>query len=99
MGDAAYNYGYNDPGTSITVNNARYDGSPVTLGDGKLTGEGARTLMEATPADAFMDFTPEQQGQIVMHYFTRRVLLGRPQTDYAPWEKFVTFVQTHPQVA
>jgi hypothetical protein len=34
-----------------------------------------------------------------MHYFTRRVLLGRPQTDYAPWEKFVTFVQTHPQVA
>ena len=46
-----------------------------------------------------MDFTPEQQGQIMMQYFVRRVLLARPATDYAPWQKFVTFVQSHPQVA
>jgi hypothetical protein len=46
-----------------------------------------------------MDFNPEQQGQIVMHYFTRKVLLGKPQSDYAPWEKFVTWLQANPQVA
>ena len=34
-----------------------------------------------------------------MHYFVRKELLGKSQTDYAPWEKFVTWLQTHPQVA
>jgi hypothetical protein len=99
MGDAAYNYGYNDPGSNITINNARYDGASVTKADGRLIGEGASALLAATAADDFMDFTPEQQGQIMMHYFARRVLLNRPQSDYAPWEKFATYVQSHPQVA
>jgi len=99
MGDAAYNYGYVDPGTSITIANAHYDGSPATEANGRVMGEGASALLAAKAADEFMDFPPEQQGQIMMHYFTRRVLLNQPQSDYAPWEKFATFVQTHPQVA
>ena len=46
-----------------------------------------------------MEFTPEQQGQIMMHYFVRKELLGKPQSDYAPWEKFADWVRSHPQAA
>jgi hypothetical protein len=46
-----------------------------------------------------MDFGPEKQGQIIMHYFTRKVLQAKPASDYAPWEKFALYVQSHPQVA
>ena len=35
----------------------------------------------------------------MMHYFTRKVLLGQAQSLYAPWEKFALFVQSNPQVA
>jgi hypothetical protein len=34
-----------------------------------------------------------------MHAFVRRVLLGRPESDYAPWQKFADFAASHPQVA
>jgi len=99
MGDAAYNYGYTAPSPNITLTNAKYDGSSATEQIGEVSGEGATALLLGKTADEFMSFTPEQQGQIMMHYFVRKELLGRPQSDYAPWEKFVTYVQTHPQVA
>ena len=87
--DGSYNYGYfnNAMSGSIDLPNGRYDGSTVqNQFDGSTIGEGGRTVMENTPADHFMDFQPEQQGQIMMHYFARRVLLSRPPADYAPWE-------------
>jgi hypothetical protein len=34
-----------------------------------------------------------------MHYFVRKVLQGRPVSDYTNWEKFALYVQSHPQVA
>jgi hypothetical protein len=99
--DASYNYGYLDSSASatITLPNALYDGSSKDVFDGPGIGVGAEVVVHDKPADRFMDFGPEMQGQVIMHYFTRRVLLGRPQNDYADWEKFALFVQTHPQVA
>jgi hypothetical protein len=99
--DPSYNYGYkNDAAsTKITIDKARYDGSSEQVLDGPTIGEGGRTVMDNTAADHFMDFGPEQQGQIMMHYFARRVLLNNPESDYAPWEKFALYVQSHPQVA
>jgi hypothetical protein len=100
--DPSYNYGYDDSAasSSITLPHGRYDGTDVVgLADGPTIGEGGRTVMENADPDDFMDFPPEQQGQIMMHYFARKVLLSRPQSDYAPWEKFALYVQTHPQVA
>jgi hypothetical protein len=44
-------------------------------------------------------FNPEQQGQIMMHYFVRRVLLNQTPAQYAPWQLYVDFVQSHPPVA
>ena len=29
----------------------------------------------------------------MMHYFVRKVLLSRPQADWAPWQPYVDFVQ------
>jgi len=34
----------------------------------------------------------------VMNGF-RKELLGKPQSDYAPWEKFADWVRSHPQAA
>jgi hypothetical protein len=99
MGDNAYNYGYTSPSPSITLNNAKYDGSSASEPTGSVSGEGAAALLMGKTADEFMSFPPEQQGQIMMHYFVRKELLSKPPSDYAPWEKFVTWVQTHPQVA
>jgi hypothetical protein len=98
LGDAAYNYGYTSGMADIHIPNARYDGTAVDLPQGDMTGAGAEAVLAAKAGDEFMDFNPEAQGQIMMHYFTRRVLLGQPAADYAAWEKFATFVQTHPQV-
>jgi len=99
MGDAAYNYGYNTNDTGITLSNADYAGNPeVDISEGFAIGEGVQDELNAKDADEFMDFTPEQQGQIMMQYFVRRVLQGRPAAEYAPWQKFVSFVQSHPQV-
>lgn len=95
MGDAAYNYGYNTNGGSINLPNARYDGTSEVVALGSGTGEGGADDL----TKGFMEFGPEQQGQIMMHYFVRRVLLSQPASDYAPWQPYVDFVQTHPQVA
>ena len=83
--DASYNYGYLDSSASatITLPNALYDGSSKDVFDGPGIGVGAEAVVHGKPADRFMDFGPEMQGQMMMHYFTRKVLLGRPQNDYA----------------
>ena len=95
--EAAYNYGYDDNLSAITLPNSVYDGTSRDEAIGPITGEGAEDALNAT--DDFMHFEPEQQGQIMMHWFVRKVLLGRPDADVAPWQKFVTWVQAHPQVA
>ena len=79
--------------------NADYAGASVAISEGFVTGEGGQDEHDGRTAEQFMDFSPEQQGQIMMQYFTRRVLLGRTPADYAPWQKYVDFVQSHPQVA
>jgi hypothetical protein len=87
MGDAAYNYGYTPAASdvNITIPDAKYGGASVTAARGELTGEGAIAVLNAKTGSQFMDFPPEQQGQIMMHYFVRKELLGKPQSDYAPW--------------
>ena len=52
----------------------------------------ARTTSPRPNGD-FEPFNREQQGQILMHYFVRKVLLNRPQADWAPWQPYVDFVQ------
>jgi len=101
MGDAAYNYGYTAPASdvNITIPNAKYGGASSKQPRGAVSGEGAAALLTGKTADQFMEFTPEQQGQIMMHYFVRKELLGKPQSDYAPWEKFADWVRSHPQAA
>ena len=71
QGDAAYNYGYDDSNTGITLPNGNYDGSTQDEPSGHhRPAQEART--RSTPTDDFIDFNPEQQGQIMMHYFVRR---------------------------
>ncbi|MEP6876407.1 MAG: hypothetical protein ABI887_18785, partial [Burkholderiales bacterium] len=95
--EAAYNYGYDANNTGITLPNSSYDGASHFEPIGSITGENGEAALNAT--DDFMSFGPEQQGQIMMQWFVRKVLLGRPAADVAPWQKFVSWVQTHPQVA
>jgi hypothetical protein len=96
-GDAAYNYGYDTGDPAITLPNANYDGGSETERQGFATGEGGQDELNAT--NDFMDFGPEQQGQIMMQYFVRKVLRGESSPALDPWQKFATYVQTHPQVA
>jgi phage-related protein len=95
--EAAYNYGYSTNATGITLPNASYDGSSQFEAIGPITGEDGEAALNAT--DDFMDFGPEQQGQIMMQWFVRKELLSQPAAAVQPWQKFVTWVQTHPQVA
>jgi len=99
QGDAAYNYGYNTGDGGISLPNADYNGgAEPSISEGFATGEGAQAVLSA-PGTDFMGFNPERQGQIMMHYFVRRVLLNQAPATYAPWQTFATFVQSHPQVA
>jgi hypothetical protein len=103
MKDEAYNYGYvaanDNASVDITVPNALYDGSSHTEASGPLIGQGGQLVLDAKAAEDFMDFTPEQQGQIAMQYFVRRALLNQSPDEYAAWEKFINWVRTHPQAA
>jgi hypothetical protein len=85
-----YNYGYEEDRTLrvwIPVDHA--DGS-VSLPRGEALGEGAQPALAVQPFEAF---NVEQQGQIVMHYFVRRVLLGQSETQCLPWTKRVEHVR------
>jgi hypothetical protein len=88
-----YNYGYDEGGTAISIPNGNFDGSNIDNQDeGKMSGKNGADDLLAANGD-FTVFNPEQQGQIIMHYFVRKVLLARPQTDYAAWEPYANIVK------
>ena len=87
-----YNYGYNTNDHSITIPDAYYDGRSEDYSEGYITGEGGAD--ELLNADGnFKTFNPEQQGQIAMHYFVRKVLLGQDPSEYAPWQTYADVLQ------
>ena len=91
--DDAYNYGYVDVGGAgnVTVP-VDYAGTTDTFDAGQMTGEGGQDDLGAA-AGNFAGFNPEQQGQIVMHYYVRKVLLNRPAADWAPWQPYIDVVR------
>jgi hypothetical protein len=81
-----YNYGYRDDrnsGVRVPIDHA---GGTALISRGEALGEGAQAVLEGRP---FESFNPEQQAQIVMHYFVRRVLLGQPEHRTRPWTRHV----------
>ena len=93
-----YNYGYVDSNVDVILVNGAYDGSTQTEDRGHIDGFGAEAALAAGGGD-ITTFNPEQQGQIMMHYFVRRHLLGQTPAQYAAWQPYVDFVQSHPPVA
>ncbi|MBW3593712.1 MAG: hypothetical protein KY396_08460, partial [Actinobacteria bacterium] len=91
VGGAGYNYGYVENGGTVTIP-VDYAGTEKEIGAGSSTGLGAEDELNAA-AGNFGAFNREQQGQILMHYFVRRVLLNRPASDYAPWQPYVDVVR------
>jgi hypothetical protein len=88
---SGYNYGYIESVGSTTIP-IDYVGTTELVDDGSELGEGGQDDLAAANGD-FDAFNREQQGQILMHYFVRKVLLTRPQADWAPWQPYVDFVQ------
>ena len=86
-----YNYGYVE-GVGSTTIPTDFAGNTTSVDNGSGLGEGGQDDLAAANGD-FDQFNPEQQGQILMHYYVRRVLLGRPEADYAPWQPYVDAVQ------
>ena len=89
---AGYNYGY-DEGVSTVIIPVDYAGTTETLDAGETTGLGAEDKLDPVPAKKFEAFNREQQGQITMHYFVRRVLQGRPPAEYAAWQPYIDIVK------
>jgi len=86
VGGDAYNYGYDEGVATVTIP-VDFSGGTKVLDRGQVTGEGGQDELLAA-AGAFSSFNPEQQGQIVMHYYVRKVLLGQPPADYAAWAPY-----------
>jgi hypothetical protein len=98
---SGYNYGYQestDPDDAVVLPNGAYDGSEQREPQGFADGFGAESALAAGGGD-ITTFNPEQQGQIMMHYFVRRHLLNQTPAQYAAWQPYVDFVQSHPPVA
>jgi hypothetical protein len=93
-----YNYGYVDSNESVELPNGAYDGSTQFEPRGHIDGTGAEGALAAGGGD-ITTFNPEQQGQIMMHYFVRRHLLNQTPAQYAAWQPYVDFVKSHPPVA
>ena len=55
-------------------------------------GDGAEDALQAKNGD-FDQFDPEQQAQIAMHYWVRRIRESRPAADYADWQTYVDVIQ------
>jgi hypothetical protein len=88
---SGYDYGY-DEGVGSTTIPIDYSGGTELVDDGTDLGEGGQDDLIAANGD-FESFNREQQGQITMHYFVRKELLGRPEADWAPWKPYIDFVQ------
>jgi hypothetical protein len=87
-----YNYGYNESSPTVTLNNAYYDGVSETYYRGYIFGEGGTDELNA--ADGKFDkFNPEQQAQITMQYFARRVLDNQTPEQYEAWQQYIDVVQ------
>lgn len=93
-----YNYGYTETNTSVTLPHGAFDDSTQKEKQGFIDGFQAENALAAANGD-FMSFNPEQQGQIMMHYFVRKVILNQTAAQVKPWQTYVDFVQSHPQVA
>jgi hypothetical protein len=85
-----YNYGYNTGAADVTIL-VDYSGTTETINGGDAMGEGGQDDLAAAAGD-FDAFNREQQGQILMHYYVRKVLLGQDPAVYAPWQPYVDFV-------
>jgi hypothetical protein len=55
-------------------------------------GDGAEAALLEAGGD-FESFNREEQGQIVMHYYVRRYVEGRPEAEWAPWQPYIDAVQ------
>lgn len=66
------------------------DGSTCAASAADPLGEGAQAILRAKP---FAAFNREQQAQILMHYFVRRVLLQHSPSQLAPWEMHAVAVR------
>ena len=55
-------------------------------------GDGADDALIAAGGD-FSVFNPEQQGNIIEHYYVRRYEENRPAAEYAAWQPYVDVVQ------
>jgi hypothetical protein len=77
-----YNYGYDDSRSSCIEVEIDHCGRKAVLHRGAVTGEGGQGALQTR---RFESFNPEQQGQILMHYFVRRVLLAQRQDEYSAW--------------
>ena len=88
---AGYNYGYDEGVSNVTIP-VDYAGTTESLDAGDVTGLNAEPELIAAGGD-FEAFNREQQGQITMHYFVRRVLQGRPAAEYAAWQPYIDVVQ------
>lgn len=65
-------------------------GDNACAASGDTLGEGAQAILRAKP---FTAFNREQQAQILMHYFVRRVLLQHSPQQLAPWEAHAAAVR------
>ena len=81
-----YNYGYDDSRSSCIEVEIDHCGRKALLYRGAATGEGGQGALLTR---RFESFNPEQQGQILMHYFVRRVLLAQRQDEYSAWNPHV----------
>ena len=55
-------------------------------------GNGADAALDAAQGD-FGVFNPEQQANIVKHYYVRRYEENRPQADWSSWQPYIDVVQ------
>lgn len=97
VGDGAwgegYNYGYDEPANdphSVTID-IDYGGNQERYKRGEITGEGAQDKLKAAGGN-LQAFNREQQAQILMHYFVRRVLLQYSGSDLAAWLPYKRYV-------
>jgi len=100
LGDG-YNYGYesdyDDPidcsaGLCVTIP-TDHAGGTVTLSRGDGIGFGAESALTAANND-LNSFNPEQQAQVIMHYFVRRHLLNQNADEFNAWLPYAEFVRS-----
>ncbi len=90
VGDG-YNYGYDEDVSNVTIS-IDHQGTMETFDEGDVTGLNGEAALQAAAGD-FDAFNREQQGQITMHYFVRKILQGRPEAEWTDWQPYVDVVR------